>query len=401
MSDTYQKILEYFNKALVLGVTATPDRADRKNLGQYFDSLAYEYPMRKAVKEGYLAPIKAQMIPLDIDITNVGISNGDYAVGEIGSALDPYLEQIAKEMLTYCKDRKTVVFLPLIRTAQKFCEILNSYGLSACEVNGDSNDRNEVIKDFECGNYQVLCNAMLLTEGWDCPDVDCIVVLRPTKVRSLYQQMVGRGMRLAPNKTELLLLDFLWMTDRHDLCHPSSLIAKTDEVAQRINKKVIENEDGVDLLDSEEEAEKDIIREREESLAKELEEMKQRKKRLVDPIQYAISISAEDLMNYEPTFGWEMAPASEKQLALLEKWGISPEEVPNAGMASLLITRLTSRQDLGLATPKQIKCLEKYGFTHVGTWSFDEASNMITRIANYNWKIPHWFHPETYVPKEN
>ena len=70
-------------------------------------------------------------------------------------------------------------------------------------------------------------------------------------------------------------------------------------------------------------------------------------------------------------------------------------------MASLLITRLTSRQDLGLATPKQIKCLEKYGFTHVGTWSFDEASNMITRIANYNWKIPHWFHPETYVPKEN
>ena len=401
MSDTYQKILEYFNKALVLGVTATPDRADRKNLGQYFDSLAYEYPMRKAVKEGYLAPIKAQMIPLDIDITNVGISNGDYAVGEIGSALDPYLEQIAKEMLTYCKDRKTVVFLPLIRTAQKFCEILNSYGLSACEVNGDSADRNEVIKDFECGNYQVLCNAMLLTEGWDCPDVDCIVVLRPTKVRSLYQQMVGRGMRLAPNKTELLLLDFLWMTDRHDLCHPSSLIAKTDEVAQRINKKVIENEDGIDLLDSEEEAEKDIIREREESLAKELEEMKQRKKRLVDPIQYAVSISAEDLMNYEPTFGWEMAPASEKQLALLEKWGISPEEVPNAGMASLLITRLTSRQDLGLATPKQIKCLEKYGFTHVGTWSFDEASNMITRIANYNWKIPHWFHPETYVPKEN
>ena len=401
MSDTYQKILEYFNKALVLGVTATPDRADRKNLGQYFDSLAYEYPMRKAVKEGYLAPIKAQMIPLDIDITNVGISNGDYAVGEIGSALDPYLEQIAKEMLTYCKDRKTVVFLPLIRTAQKFCEILSSYGLSACEVNGDSTDRNEVIKDFECGNYQVLCNAMLLTEGWDCPDVDCIVVLRPTKVRSLYQQMVGRGMRLAPNKTELLLLDFLWMTDRHDLCHPSSLIAKTEEVAQRINKKVIENEDGVDLLDSEEEAEKDIIREREESLAKELEEMKQRKKRLVDPIQYAISISAEDLMNYEPTFGWEMAPASEKQLALLEKWGISPEEVPNAGMASLLITRLTSRQDLGLATPKQIKCLEKYGFTHVGTWSFDEASNMITRIANYNWKIPHWFHPETYVPKEN
>ena len=221
MSDTYQRILSYFDKALVLGVTATPDRADRKNLGQYFDSLAFEYPMRTAVKEGYLAPIKAQMIPLQLDIQNVSISNGDYAVGEIGNALEPYLNQIAKEMLSYCENRKTVVFLPLIKTAQKFCELLNSYGLSACEVNGESADRDEVLRDFEKGKYQVLCNAMLLTEGWDCPEVDCIVVLRPTKVRSLYQQMVGRGMRLAPNKEELLLLDFLWMTERHDLCHPS------------------------------------------------------------------------------------------------------------------------------------------------------------------------------------
>ena len=401
MSDTYQRILEYFNKALVLGVTATPDRADRKSLGQYFDSLAYEYPMRKAVKEGYLAPIKAQMIPLNLDITNVGISNGDYAVGEIGSALEPYLNQIAKEMLTYCHDRKTVVFLPLIKTAQRFCELLNSYGLKACEVNGESSDREEKLKAFENGEYQVLCNAMLLTEGWDCPEVDCIVVLRPTKVRSLYQQMVGRGMRLAEGKTELLLLDFLWMTERHDLCHPSSLVAKTEEVAERINRKVAENADGVDLLDSEEEAENDVVREREEALAKQLEEMKKRQKRLVDPIQYAVSISAEDLVNYEPTFVWEQGPATEKQLALLEKWGICPDEVPNAGMASLLISRLSSRQDLGLATPKQIKCLEKYGFMHVGTWTFDEASNMITRIANYNWKIPHWFHPETYVPKES
>ena len=86
--------------------------------------------------------------------------------------------------------------------------MLNHYGLRACEVNGESKDRDEVLTAFENGDYDVLCNSMLLTEGWDCPAVDCIVVLRPTKIRSLYQQMGGRGMRLYPGKSHLLLLDF-------------------------------------------------------------------------------------------------------------------------------------------------------------------------------------------------
>ena len=114
----------------------------------------------------------------------------------------------------------------MVKTSQKFCELLNVHGLNAVEVNGNSKDRERILAEFEAGEYDVLCNSMLLTEGWDCPAVDTIVVLRPTKVRSLYQQMVGRGMRLAPNKKELLLLDFLWMTERHDLCRPSALISK-------------------------------------------------------------------------------------------------------------------------------------------------------------------------------
>ncbi|HPM75075.1 MAG TPA: DEAD/DEAH box helicase family protein, partial [Saccharofermentans sp.] len=109
MSETYQRILNYFNTAKVLGVTATPDRADQKNLGQFFDSKAFEYTLNQAVREGYLCPVKAQMIPLELDINNVGLSNGDYAVGEIGSALEPYLNQVTLEMLNYCKGRKTVV----------------------------------------------------------------------------------------------------------------------------------------------------------------------------------------------------------------------------------------------------------------------------------------------------
>ena len=235
LSDSYQRVLEHFPEANVLGVTATADRADKRNLGTFFDSQAYEYTMTQAIREGYLCPIKAQMIPLKLDISDVGVSNGDYNVGEISHALEPYLRQIAQEIADHYSDRKTVVFLPLIHTSQTFCSLLQEMGVSAAEVNGNTIDRAEILRDFEAGRYSVLCNSMLLTEGWDCPSVDCVVMLRPTKVRSLYQQAVGRGTRLFPGKTELLILDFLWLTERHDLCRPSSLISKDANIAAKID----------------------------------------------------------------------------------------------------------------------------------------------------------------------
>jgi superfamily II DNA or RNA helicase len=398
LSDSYKRVLDHFPAANILGVTATPDRGDMKNLGEFFDSKAYEYSMTDAIREGYLCPIKAQMIPLELDINGVGLSSGDFAAGEIGCALEPYLHQIAQEMKTYCMGRKTVVFLPLIATSQKFCRMLNEIGLSAAEVNGNSDDRSEILADFENGRYDVLCNSMLLTEGWDCPSVDCIVILRPTKIRSLYQQMVGRGMRLSPGKENLLLLDFLWMTARHDLCRPSALISKDEKIAQMIDAQMKADEDGVDLIEAEEQAERDILAEREAALARQLEEMRGKKRKLVDPLQYALSIAAEDLTNYVPTFAWEMAPPSEKQVAFLERRGIFADSVRNAGLASLLIDRLKRRQDAGLATPKQIRCLERYGFRQVGTWQFDDASSLISRLADNRWRVPFGMTPATYRP---
>ena len=398
LSDSYKRVLDHFPDANILGVTATPDRGDMKNLGEFFDSKAYEYSMTEAIREGYLCPIKAQMIPLELDIADVGISSGDFSAGEIGHALEPYLHQIAAEMANYCHGRKTVVFLPLIATSQKFCAMLNDAGLRAAEVNGNSDDRSEVLADFEAGKYDVLCNSMLLTEGWDCPSVDCIVVLRPTKIRSLYQQMVGRGMRLSPGKTELLLLDFLWMTERHDLCRPSALISKDEAIARKIDERMVEDADGFDLIEAEEQAERDILAERESALAKQLAEMRGKKRKLVDPLQYALSIAAEDLTNYVPTFAWEMAPPSEKQIAFLERRGIFADSVRNAGLASLLIDRLQRRQQMGLATPKQIRCLERYGFRQVGTWAFEDASSLISRLADNSWRVPYGMTPALYRP---
>ena len=402
ISDSYQRVLQHFPKAKVLGVTATPDRGDMRNLGMYFESLAYEYTLPKAIKEGYLSPIRALTIPLKIDMGGVSVQAGDFKASEIGTALDPYLEGIAAEMQKYCKDRKTVVFLPLVKTSQKFRDLLNRHGFRAAEVNGESRDRAEILKDFDAGTYNVLCNSMLLTEGWDCPAVDCIVVLRPTKVRSLYCQMVGRGTRLSPEtgKDHLLLLDFLWHTERHELCHPASLICESEEVAQKMTEN-LEKDAGiaVDLEEAEKTASEDVVAQREEALAKQLAEMKRRKKKLVDPLQFEMSIQAEDLAGYVPSFGYESQPPTEDQKTLLEKLQIDPEEINSAGKAEKLIRRLQDRIETGMASPRQMRQLESRGFQHVGTWTFEQAKNMIDRIAANGWKTPRAIDPQTFIPE--
>lgn len=396
ISDSYQKVLNHFDHAKVLGVTATPDRGDMRNLGSYFESLAYEYTLPKAIKEGYLSPIKALTIPLKIDMSGVGVQAGDFKASDISTALDPYLQGIAEEMGKYCKAKKTVVFLPLVKTSQKFRGILNGHGFRAAEVNGDSQDRAEVLEAFDRGDYNVLCNSMLLTEGWDCPSVDCVVVLRPTKVRSLYCQMVGRGTRLSPGKDHLLLLDFLWHTERHELCHPASLICQDEEVAKKMTENIEQAGCPVDIEEAEKTAAEDVVAQREEALAKQLEEMKRRKKKLVDPLQFEMSIQAEDLSGYVPAFGWEMAPPSDKQKATLEKLGILPDQIDNAGKAAKILDRLDKRRAEGLTTPKQIRFLEGRGFQHVGTWQFETAKKMIDRIAANGWRVPHDINPQEY-----
>ena len=112
-----------------------------------------------------------------------------------------------------------------------------------------------------------------------------------------------------------------------------------------------------------------------------------------------MSIQAEDLSGYVPSFGWEAAPASEKQLALLEKYGIFSGEISNAGKASKLLARLAKRRAEGLSTPKQIRFLESRGFLHVGTWAFEDAKNMIDRIAANDWRVPYDISPREFVPQ--
>lgn len=402
LADSYQKVLGHFDGAKVLGVTATPDRGDMQELGQYFESLAYEYSLRDAVNQGYLSPIRVQTMPLNIDMTKVKVSMGDFQTSAIGAALEPYLEDIADEMAKVCIDRHTVVFLPLVSISQQFRDILNRKGFRAAEVNGESKNRDEVLREFAEGKYNVLCNSMLLTEGWDCPIVDCIVVLRPTKIRSLYCQMIGRGTRLHPGKDHLLILDFLWMTGKHDLIHPADIICRKKEIADKMTEKLEEGEDA-DLMILEGEVEKDVLAERKNALQKALEEAKKQRKqkKLINPLELELSLGDDSLIDYVPTFGWEAEPATEKQLKYLQSMQVATDgEDICKGKASKIIDRLNKRRSLGLCTPRQADILAKFGFQNTYEWTFEEASKMISRLAAAGWKkwrLP--FGTEEYVPE--
>lgn len=400
LSDGYQRVLEHFPDAKILGVTATPDRGDKRNLGQFFDSIAYEYSIAEGIRDGYLSKIRALTIPLNIDLSNVKQSAGDFSAGDLGDALEPYLEAIADKMLEHCQDRKTIVFLPLVATSRSFKDILNRKGFRAEEISGHDFpwERKRKISDFEEGRTNVLCNSMLLTEGFDCPAIDCVICLRPTKVRSLYTQIVGRGTRLSPGKDYLLLLDFLWHSEKMELCHPAHLITD-DPVVQKKMTEILEREaedelqGAFDLEDLEVKASDEVVKDREASLAKQLKELRTRSQKFVDPLQWEMSIRTNDLAAYEESMPWEMKPMSEKQKKALEKWGINPDSVDTFGKADMILNKLAKRREAGLTTPKQIRFLEKRGFLNVGEWRFEEARSMIDSIAGNGWRTPDWVGP--------
>ena len=376
LSPSYMKLLDQLPEAKVLGVTATPDRGDKKSLGQYFDGIAYEYNLKTAVKEGYLCDITAKTIPLEIDMSACKVSMGDFEVSAIAETLEPYLPQIAKAIIREASGRKTVVFCPLISIAQELAGMIPG----AREVNGGSQDRKEVLDWFDkAGPGAVLCNAMLLTEGWDCPSVDCVVVLRPTKIRSLYAQMIGRGTRLSPGKDNLLILDFLWLSARHNLCKPASLVSENAEDIEAVVKRST-GEEEIDLFGAVSDAEAA----RREALAKKLEAQAKKKSKLINPLELFDVLDDIGLADYEPSFKWEEDDASGKQIAVLERFGIDADGI-SKGYACAILDRLIGRSKRGLASVKQVKLLKRYGY-EPQEWTFDQASKKISALAAVGWK---------------
>jgi len=375
LADSYQRILEHFATARVLGVTATPDRGDRRELSSFFEAVAYEYPLREAIQDGWLCPITAKLLPLQIDLRRVRSVAGDYHTGDLDTAIAPVLAAAVDGIAEHSEGRKTLVFLPLIRTSEAFVHLCRARGLTAEHIDGESVDRRDMLRRFAAGEFQILSNSNLLLEGYDCPDIACVVCLRPTRSRPLYVQMIGRGTRIAPGKRDLLILDFLWQTSRHSLCVPASLIARDDREARDVMARIAPGRPPVDLIA----ADRDAQRERERTLARQLQQQRARESRVVDPLEFALSIADTDLAEYTPVFAWERQPPSDKQLALLSRFGVDRSKVLCRGHASALIDRLLTRRKLNLCTLRQACLLRRHGIDPSNI-SFTRAREIIDDI---------------------
>ena len=323
MSEQYQHVIDHFSGAKVLGVTATPDRADGLKL-ECFESVAYEYTIEQAQKDGYLAPITVEEMTVDIDLNTVKKMAGDIDEKGFAELLEPCLEKIIRKIEPVIKGRKTVCFVPLIKTARRAEQIISErFGchedLAAISVCGADKDRNERLEAFANGEYNIIFNAMLLTEGWDCPDVDCVIILRPTTSRALYTQMIGRGLRLAPDKTDCLVVDFLFQNSKFDLASPKNVLGKNEP--KEPGKSM--EEDDEEEKDQEEmerlDANARLIQKLAEAKAYEerLAKVAKRKKKDRLPVALELWPDLADIDDPRP-----MTKAQEDNL--IDRWGIDP-----------------------------------------------------------------------------
>jgi len=435
-NKTYRRVLDYFGENPTLktvGFTATPDRADEVALGEVFKTVAAEYQICDAVGDGWLVPIEQQMVHVDdLDLSQVQTRMGDLAAGELDSLLseEKTCHQIVAPSIEIAGDRKTLTFCAGVKQAYKVAEIFNRHKPgSAVAMDGKTprEQRRHTLAAFARGEFQHLVNCALFLEGFDEPGIECIIQARPTKSRSLYAQVIGRGTRVLSGvvegmrdgkhwrlesaeerreaiaksgKRELLVIDFVGNAGRHSLVYAADLLGgrSSDEViakAKQIAEAAGKSGESVDVDESLRQAQLQIEDEKAAKRAKIVAAAKY-SVRPVDPFQVF-----DRPYGREP--GWHKGrEATERQRAALEKfgvpvkrsggeWFIADEKTKKDEWVQLtfwkakqILDELIGRIDQKLATYKQCRLLAKFGERTDVT--FTEASAIIDQIAKNGWK---------------
>lgn len=377
LSDEWQSVLSRFESARVLGVTATPDRSDRKSLSKYFQNVAFEIGLLELISAGHLCGLRALRLDVELDTKHLKLKSGkDLSADRAAELISPQLEALAQAVAGEIWDRKALVFLPRCDVSEAFAAALTKHGIDARHTSGVDEGQDATLAWYaEAGRGTALCNAMLLTEGYDQPDIDCVVVLRATRSRSLYAQMVGRGTRNAPDKEFCLLIDPLWICGEIDLCRPADLLGGDKLHREKLQDRL---DEGLDLEAAEAIAQKDV----EAALAAALEEARKNRKAprgMVDPLAWAIGIHDSDLEQYEPTMPWEEQAATESQKRELGALGIWTEDLTR-GFAERLIARVAARRACGLASPKQVMLLRQLGEPNAELMTKEQAGYIIGQL---------------------
>lgn len=405
IATTYRRPLDYFTSAKLLGVTATPDRGDEKALGKVFENVAYCFDICDGIEQGYLVPLTGCQVELgEIDLDGVATVAGDLAKGQLDEVMLRAVEGIVKKTLELAPDRQTVAFFPGVKSSEYAAERFNALDpLSTGFVSGETlpHDRRRIIADFREGRLKRLANCMILTEGFDSPAASCIAVARPTKSRSLYAQMVGRGTRVlsgliegvsgregasvrrdiiaASSKPSTLILDFVGNATKHALVTPEDLLGGdySDEEVDLAKKKA-KLDNGANPQQMLAEARKELQR-----IAAAISSRVAAQARSFNPFAVldidVTSTTREDMR-------WGRQPPTERQMEALVKMKLPKEALAGISkrQASKLLEERARRHEAGLATYAQLGHLRKYG-VESNDVTFEAASRALTYIAQQSW----------------
>lgn len=406
-AKSYKKVIGHYMAdagCKLVGVTATPDRSDEVALGEVFDSVAMDYEISDAVRDGWLVPIKQRSIIVDgLDFSKVRTVGGDLNGRDLAALMEAEgpLHEVTTPAYELTIGRKVLVFSASVAHAELMCEIFNRHESgSARWVCGTTpkDERRQMLQDYAAGSFRILVNVGVLTEGFDDPSIEVVVMARPTKSRSLYAQMVGRGTRPLPTagidlldgedadgrrsaiaastKPAVEIMDFVGNAGRHKLITAVDILAgrSSDAVAQRAKAKAKSGQAG-DVQEAIDEAEREIHEERKHRDA-------ERKKQLVAKARYTVEdVNPFDALDIEAprVKGWDRVKrASNRQVAYLKGEGIDASKM-KLTEASTLINEINDRRKRGECGLRQARILAKHGATNTRVTSA-EANILIQRI---------------------
>lgn len=226
-ADSYARVLTHVGAMdeggpLTIGVTATPERGDGKPLGDVWQEIVYQTPVLDMIRAGYLCDLRGIQVQIAADLDAVHVRGGDLAAGELDDELQAAdaPTHVVEAWLRHAADRRaTLIFTATVRLAHGMAEAFQARGIPAEAVDGTTplDDRRAMLQRLSRGETRVMANCAVLTEGFDLPAIDCIVMARPTQSRPSYIQMVGRGTRTLPGKKDCLVLDLVGNATRHSI----------------------------------------------------------------------------------------------------------------------------------------------------------------------------------------
>jgi superfamily II DNA or RNA helicase len=390
VARTYQRLLDHYSGAKVLGVTATPDRSDELAMGKVYGSVAYQWSIADGMASGYLCrAMVRQVVVNSIDLSRVHTVAGELNQGELDAvmATEENLHGVAKPLMELAGDRKTLVYTTSVANAHRLAEILNRYRFgSARAVDCGTNifERRGTLVAHRRGDFQYLVNVGVLTEGYDSPEVSCIANARPTKSRALYTQIIGRGLRPCAGKENCLVLDFAGNAGRHQLVCPVDILGGRYGEPERQRAKKLIREQALEVDEALAKAQEQLAAEKARADAARRASVKAQvsfSTHEVDPFA-VFGVSAPQKLRPGT---WGGSPADQSDLQRLVKFGVDIPPGCSRVEAKKLLDTVYRRMRFGLCTFRQAKILSRHGYDTKGL-TFDKASALISALKKNGWR---------------